>query len=158
MRSFIDVEYDSRKKKTKMEIFLTAMDNLVPWKYWVRMITPLCTAGKGVCPPEDVEDLLRMFLLRHWYNLSDGELLEALYEYIPMRRFMHRMDFLDDEFPDETTLRRFRLLLEKHSIDKQILEDLGDRLGEVGLDISRGRFVEARLEEMPGAGGKGGRK
>ena len=36
-----DMEYSNRKKKTKREEFLDAMNKIVPWSYWADMITLL---------------------------------------------------------------------------------------------------------------------
>jgi len=33
-----DIEYSNRKKKAKREEFLDAMDEIIPWSYWVEMI------------------------------------------------------------------------------------------------------------------------
>ena len=35
-----DIEYSNRKKKTKREEFLDAMEEIIPWKYWADMIRP----------------------------------------------------------------------------------------------------------------------
>lgn len=35
-----DMEYSNRKKKTKREEFLDAMEKIIPWAYWVDMIHP----------------------------------------------------------------------------------------------------------------------
>ena len=35
-----DMEYSNRKKKTKREEFLDAMDEIIPWPYWVEIIRP----------------------------------------------------------------------------------------------------------------------
>ena len=32
-----DIEYSNRKRKTKREEFLGAMEEIIPWKYWVDM-------------------------------------------------------------------------------------------------------------------------
>ena len=38
--TFSDMEYSNRKKKTKREEFLDAMEEIIPWSYWVEMIRP----------------------------------------------------------------------------------------------------------------------
>ena len=38
--SFSDVEYSSRRKKTKREEFLEIMDEIIPWEEWVGIIRP----------------------------------------------------------------------------------------------------------------------
>lgn len=38
--TFSDIEYSNRKKKTKREEFLDAIEKIIPWKYWMDMIRP----------------------------------------------------------------------------------------------------------------------
>ena len=36
-----DMEYSNRKKKTKREEFLDAMDEIIPWSHWVETNPPI---------------------------------------------------------------------------------------------------------------------
>jgi len=38
--TFTDMEYSSRKKKTKREEFLEIMEEIIPWEEWVGIIAP----------------------------------------------------------------------------------------------------------------------
>ncbi|WP_304642936.1 hypothetical protein [uncultured Oscillibacter sp.] len=46
--SFSDMEYRSRKKKTKREEFLEIMDEIIPWEEWVSLVVPHYPTGKRV--------------------------------------------------------------------------------------------------------------
>ena len=71
--TFSDMEYSNRKKKTKREEFLDAMEEIIPWSYWVEMIRPYYFANKRGCKPIGIETMLRMYLVQIWFNLSMKE-------------------------------------------------------------------------------------
>ena len=68
--TFSDIEYSNRKKKTKREEFLDAMEEIIPWSYWVEMIRPYYFANKRGLKPIGIEIMLRMYLMQIWFNLS----------------------------------------------------------------------------------------
>ena len=70
-------------------------------------------AGNGR-QPLGLEKMLRIYCLQHWFNLSDPQAEDAIYDSESMRRFA-RVELGDDVVPDETTIRRFRHLLEQTS-------------------------------------------
>ena len=45
-QTFSDIEYSHRKKKTKREEFLTAMDQIIPWQQWIDLIKTHYPSGK----------------------------------------------------------------------------------------------------------------
>ena len=57
------MEYSNRKKKTKREEFLDAMEEIIPWSYWVEMIRPYYFANKRGRKPIGIETMLRMYLI-----------------------------------------------------------------------------------------------
>ena len=59
--------------------------------------------------------MLRIYFWEHWFNLSDPAVEEALYDLQTMRRFVG-IDLGREPVPDETTVRRFRHLLEEHDL------------------------------------------
>ena len=73
-----DFEYSFRKKKTKREIFLEIIDEIIPWDEWVGVIKPYYSKGKRARPPMGIEKMLRMYLLQIWFNLSDPALPRRL--------------------------------------------------------------------------------
>ena len=51
--TFADLEYESKKRKTRREIFLERMDGLIPWEQLVERIRPFYPrAGRGRRPYE----------------------------------------------------------------------------------------------------------
>ena len=133
-QTFADVEYSHRKKKTRREHFLDTMDELIPWDHWVQVIRPHYAAGRRGRPPRGIELMLRMYLIKTWYSLSETGLEEAVYDSYAMRAFMH-IDFLNEQVPGAATLRRFRSLLIENGIDQQIFEDIDRRISEAGYSI-----------------------
>lgn len=146
--SFCDIEYICNKKKTKKQIFLSAMDKIIPWKHWVAMIAPYYPSGERGRPPKDIELMLRMYLMQIWFHMSDEGIEDELYENMTMRRFM-RLNFMDEQIPDATTLLHFRHLLEKHNIGEKIFEDVNARLDASGLLRHGGTVVDSTLIEAP---------
>ena len=109
--TFTDIEYSYRKKKTKREEFLEIMEEIIPWDEWVDVIEPYYPKGKRGRPPMGIEKMLRMYLLQIWFNLSDPATEDAIYDSYAMRKFTG-IDFMTETVPDETTLCKFRHLLE----------------------------------------------
>ena len=115
--TFTDIEYSYRKKKTKREEFLEIMEEIIPWDEWVGVIEPYYPKGKRGRPPMGIEKMLRMYLLQIWFNLSDPATEDAIYDSYAMRKFTG-IDFMTETVPDETTLCKFRHLLETNGLNK----------------------------------------
>jgi IS5 family transposase len=64
--------------------------------------------------------MLRTYFLQQWFNLSDPGTEEAFYESPVLRRFAG-VDLGRAAAPDETTILRFRHLLEEHDLGGDIL-------------------------------------
>ena len=69
--SFADVEHEAKRKKTRREVFLSEMDQVVPWAELEAVIEPFYPKpGKGR-QPYPLRTMLRIHLLQQWYALSD---------------------------------------------------------------------------------------
>lgn len=143
-----DLEYSNRKKKTKREEFLDAMDGIIPWSYWVEMIRPYYFNNKRGRKPIGIEVMLRMYLMQIWFNLSDEGIEDSIYDSYAMRSFMH-IDFNEQQVPDATTLLKFRHMLEKNKIGEKIFADVNERLDKSGLIMHGGTIVDASLIAAP---------
>jgi IS5 family transposase len=86
--SFTDVEYGNRRRVSRRERFLEAMDATIPWEHWVGLIEPIYYSGRKDRKPKPLETMLRMNLLQAWFSLSDEGVEEAIYDSYAMRRFM----------------------------------------------------------------------
>src|SRR5579863_1331111 len=83
-----------------------------------------------------------------WFNLSDPQAEDAIYDSAPMRRFA-RVELGDDAVPDETTILRFRHLLEQHGITGASFEAIGGLLEARGLLLRAGTIVDATIIAAP---------
>ncbi len=68
--------------------------------------------------------MLRIYFLQNWFNLSDPAVEEALYDSLSMRSFVG-IDLGREGAPDETTVCKFRHLLETHDLGKRLFEEVG---------------------------------
>ena len=143
-----DMEYSYRKKKTKREEFLGIMDEIIPWAEWVSIIRPYYPTGKYGRPPIELELILRMYLLQCWFNLSDPGTEDAIYDSYAMRKFTG-IDFMTDSVPDETTLCKFRHLLEEHGLNKLFFEAINRVMEASGHIMRGGTIVDATIIDAP---------
>jgi transposase, IS5 family len=146
--TFSDLEYQNRKRISKREKFLNMMDEIIPWQEWVEIIKPFYFVGKRGRPARGIETMLRMYLLQNWYNLSDEKIEEAIYDSYAMRSFM-RINFLDEQAPDATTLLKFRRILEKNHIQERLFKEVAGMLEANGLIMHGGTIVDATIIEAP---------
>ncbi len=146
--SFSDMEYRSRKKKTKREEFLEIMDEIIPWEEWVSLVVPHYPTGKRGRPPIEIETMLRMYLLQCWFSLSDEGVEDAIYDSYAMRKFMG-INFFEQDVPDATTLLHFRHLLEEKGIGKLFFDAINRCLEGAGRMMRGGSIVDATLISAP---------
>ena len=143
-----DKEYGCRKKKTKREEFLEIMEEIIPWEEWVSIIRPYYPSGERGRPPIDLELILRMYLLQCWFNLSDPGTEDAIYDSYAMRKFTG-IDFMKGSVPDETTLCKFRHLLEEHGLNKLFFEAIERVMVASGHIMKGGTIVDATIIDAP---------
>lgn len=146
--SFSDIEYGMRKRTTKRDEFLKAMDEFIPWDEWISLIEPYYPSGRRGRPPLGIEKMLRMYLLQCWFSLSDEGLEDAIYDSYAFRSFM-KISFVDEQVPDATTLLKFRHLLEQHGIAKMFFQAFNGTLEKCGYLMRGGSIVDATLIQAP---------
>ena len=146
--SFASLAFEGKKKQTRKEKFLTEMDRITPWKKLMRLIEPHYPKGDNGRPPMGVEKMLRIYFMQQWFNLSDPAMEDALYDVNSMARFAG-IDLASDPVPDESTILKFRHLLEKHDLTAKLLEATCEYLEENGLMLREGTIVDATLIAAP---------
>lgn len=142
--------FERKTKRTRKREFLDEMNLVVPWAELVALIAPHAPApgAKGGRPPFATETMLRIHFLQQWFNLSDPAMEEALYD-TPMFREFAGLDMGEDNLPDESTILRFRHLLETHNLSLQILATVNATLTAKGLLLKSGTVVDATLIAAP---------
>jgi IS5 family transposase len=144
--SFSSLDFASKKKHTKRDVFLAEMAVVVPWSALEAIIEPHYpkVGPQGGRRPFPVGVMLRIYCLQQWYSLSDPGAEEALYDIQSMRAFCH-LELGRDPIPDETTILNFRHLLEAHALTKAVFEAVADHLEARGALLRGGTIVDATL-------------
>ena len=141
--AFAELEHNSKKRRTRREVFLEKMHGLIPWERLEARIEPFYPkAGRGRWPyPLGV--MLRVHCVQLFYNLSDPGMEDLLYEVESVRRFVGLR--LSGPLPDETTIVHFRHLLEKHALGEALFEEINAHLASLGYQLRTGTIVDASI-------------
>jgi IS5 family transposase len=140
--------FEKYGRKSRRELFLDEMEQVVPWsdlESWVEPHYP--KAGKGR-RPVGLGIMLRTYFVQQWFNLSDPGVEEALYDSAGLRRFVG-VDLGRAPAPDETSVCRFRHLLETHDLGGAVLDAVNHHLASKGIRITTGTIVDATILHAP---------
>ena len=140
--------FEKYAKTTRRARFLADMERVVPWGELCALIEPVYPKGEGGRPSVPLERMLRVYFLQHWFNLSDPAVEEALYESASMRAFAG-VDLACDPAPDETTVCKFRHLLERNGLGTKLFQEVGRYLQSRGMKVSSGTIVDATIIDAP---------
>ena len=140
--------FERYTKKTRRAIFLEEMEQVVPWRELCALIEPHYPKPGNGRPPVGVERMLRIYFLQQWFNLSDPGAEDSLYDSESMRRFAG-IELSEDTVPDETTILRFRHLLEQHRLTEQIFALVRGLLQSKRLLLKSGTIVDATIIDAP---------
>ena len=140
--------FERYSKQTKRVLFLEEMEQVVPWHALCALIEPHYPKAGNGRPPVGVERMLRIYFLQQWFNLSDPGVEEALYDSAALRQFAG-IDLGCEPAPDETTVCKFRHLLEEQHLGGEMLETVNRHLQEKGVRITTGTIVDATIIHAP---------
>ena len=142
--------FEKYGKTTRRAQFLADMDRIVPWAELTAVVDPVypTVSEAGGRPPIALERMLRIYFLQLWFNLSDPAVEEALYDSAAMRGFVG-VDLGAEAAPDETTVCKFRHLLERNKLGKKLLSSVNEHLKRNGIKISNGTIVDATIISAP---------
>jgi IS5 family transposase len=129
--------FERYAKRTRRAAFLEEMERVVPWPALCRLIEPFYPKPGDGRPPIGVERMLRIYFLQQWFNLSDPGVEEGLYDSLAMRRFVG-IDLGREPVPDETTMCRFRHLLEARDLGRRLFAEVQRHLAANGLKVATG--------------------
>jgi len=142
------VVFEKYGRKSRRELFLDEMEKVVPWSALESLVRPhYAKAGNGR-QPVGLSIMLRTYFVQQWFNLSDPGVEELVYESAPVRRFVG-VDLGIAAAPDETTILRFRHMLERHDLGGLMLEAVNVHLEAKGIKIQTGTIVDATIIHAP---------
>jgi IS5 family transposase len=139
---------DLSTKRTRKREFLDEMRRVVPWSRLIALIEPHYPRGKTGRPPFPIATMLQIHFMQQWFGLSDPAMEEPLYD-VPLYREFAGLDEGMTRLPDESTILRFRHLLETHGLAAQMLTLVNEILSEKGLMLKAGSAVDATLISAP---------
>lgn len=143
-------------KKTRRAQFLEEMQQLVPWADLYALLESIDQSDLSVLRVSDdhksgkrsgpvrVERLLRIYFLQQWFNLSDSDVEDALYESSVMCEFVG-IHIPEERIPDETAVATFRDLLEQRDLGEKIRARVNRQFQDNGLSVSPGAIVDASV-------------
>lgn len=146
--TFASAAWDRKGKVTRRERFLAEMDAVIAWARLMALIEPHYPKAGGGRHPHPLERMLRIYFMQNWFNLSDPQAEDSLYDMESMRRFAG-LELAEDTIPDESTILRFRHLLEKHHLTEQIFAEVRALLEERRLLLKSGTIVDATVIAAP---------
>lgn len=107
-------------KKMRRHEFSEEMSRGAPWAGLVQIVQPHDPKARTGRPPYCIEMRLRIHYLQQWFGLSTPATEEALHD-IPLYREFANLEGVMARLPDETTIIRFRHLMEKHNLAADML-------------------------------------
>jgi IS5 family transposase len=140
--------FERHGRKSKRELFLDQMEQVVPWVELLGLVEPYYPKAGNGRQPVGLSIMLRTYFLQQWFNLSDPGMEEAFYESPVLRRFAG-VDLGVAAAPDESTILRFRHLLEEHDLGGEMLVTVNRHLDARGIRISTGTIVDATIIHAP---------
>jgi len=157
-KTFSSIGFEVHHKPTRRERFLGEMDAVVPWSSLCALIEPHYPSGERGRPPIGIERMLRIYFLQQWFNMSDPQAEDCLYDSVAMRNFVG-IDLGRESAPDETTICKFRHLIEENGLGHVMLAAVNDHLKVNGFKVGTGTIMDATLISAPSStrNGKGER-
>ncbi len=146
--TFAEGTFEPHRRPTRRDHFLAQMNQVIPWSALAAVIEPHYPKAGNGRPPVKLERMLRIYFLQHWFNLSDPAAEEALYDSHSMKKFVG-VDLGQETVPDETTICRFRHLLERNNLGQKLFEEVASYLQANGIKISNGTIVDATIISAP---------
>ena len=142
-----DLGLDLSTLRTRKQILLEEMNQVMPWSDLLSLIAPHTPVAKTGRPPFDFALMLRIHCLQQWFGLSDLESEEASFETSFYRDFAGISG--TQRIPDRISILRFRHLLEEHELSPKILQIINAKLAAHGLLLKVGTVVDATLIAAP---------
>ena len=148
-QTLADNSFEKFRKQTRKDQFLAEMNNIIPWQELTAVIEPFYPKPEGTGRrPVGIERMLRIHFLQHWFALSDPAAEEALYDSRAMRHFVG-IDLGREPIPDETTICKFRRLMERHHLGDELFRLVNVYLEKNGLKVARRTIVDATIVNAP---------
>ncbi len=139
--------FEQYPRPTRRDVFLSTMEELVPWSALCAVIEPDYPKPANGRPP-GLERMLRMYFVQHLFNLIDQACEEALLD-SPALRWFVGIDLSRERVPDGAMLLKFRRLLEQHALGAELFAKVRKVLQDRDLKVGTGTIVDAAIIRAP---------
>ena len=146
--SFSQAEFQRKKRRTRREVFLAEMEQIMPWEELFAVVEPHYPKGKRGRPPVGLKRMLRVYFVQQWNGLSDVGVEDAITDSQALRAFVG-IDLSREAAPDATTVLQFRRLLEQHDLTKKLFDAVNAGLSAAGLMMREGTIADATIIAAP---------
>lgn len=136
------------RKTLRCEKFLNEMERVIPWNALTDLIEPHYQEAEVGRKRKDLAVMLKIYFLQQWYNLSDPDMEDAIYDRNSFQKFLG-IDMMRDAAPDETTILNFRHLLEAHALPEKMFNRVNRILEQKGLILKKGTITDATIIAAP---------
>lgn len=147
--SLLDAELLRRPSLTRRGEFLSGLEGAVPWGRLEALVAPFYAEGRpgrSGRPPVPLAAMLRMYIASVVYDLSDRACQDERDDSAAVRPFV---GLGERDAPDETTLCKFRHLLEENGLGEAMLAEVNAALAERGMAVSKGTIVDVTFAGSP---------
>jgi IS5 family transposase len=138
----------NKRRTTRREQFLTEMDQVIPSATVEALVEPHYPKARSGRRPLRMATALRIYFLQQRFNLSDPQAEDMLYHSESMRRFA-QIDLFHDTVPDETSICKFRHLLEAHQLTVRMFDEVKTLLEGRRLLLKAGTIADATIIGAP---------
>ena len=133
--------------RTRKKEFLEQIERLVPWSEWAKLIEPHYYKGERGNKPYDLDLMLRIHLLQELYDLAD---MAVMNEILDSRAFSEFCGVdSSNQVPNGDTIGRFRALLVKHGLQKELFDQVVAQLEAKKLILKKGTIVDSTIINAP---------
>ena len=142
--TFADSEFSTKRRQTRKEIFLSRMEQILPWQNMTAVIEPFIprrAMADGLSAGDHAAYSLHAALVQPERRCHGR---------CPVRNRLHAPVcpiILDSALPDRTTIMNFRHLLEQHQLARQLFKTINRWLAEAGVMMTKGTLVDATIIE-----------
>lgn len=134
--------------QTKSHRFLEQMENIIPWKIVVELIDDVINKNNRGRKRKPTLLMFKCLCLQQWYNLSDPALEDQINDRASFQKFLN-LDLSAEQAPDETTIVKFRHLLERHQLTEKIFNQVNELLLSQCLLLKQGTIIDSTIVQAP---------
>lgn len=135
-------------KKLSVIKFLDEMNKIIEWDRFAKIVQPYYEEKETGRPKMDLVIMLKIQCLQQWFDLSDPKTEQEIYDRSSFQKFLD-IDLANQPVPDETTICKFRHLMEKHSINEKFFKHVLARLQRLWLTMKQWTSVDATIIKAP---------